>query len=573
MLRTFTTLITIFAFFGLNAQIVITAVFDCDLPGGLPKGAELYVTEDVPDLSIFGIGSANNGNGADTAEFTFPSVSASIGDYIYVASENVEFTNFFGFAPDYTSSAMMINGDDAVKLYKNDVGHDVFGDINMDGTGTGWEYKDGWAARIPATGPDGSNFTEANWTYSGVGGIDGATTNATAANPVPIQEYGGGAGFADYTVNVQSNFFDPADLTIETGQSVKWVNLGGFHNVNGSQATYPSNPEGFSSGAASSDAWEYIFTFNLPGIYDYQCDPHVGFGMIGTVIVEDPAGPEYPLYDIATITTVDVDGVADSSGVFCTLEGVVHGVNFRSGGLQFTLIDNTGGLNVFSNSADFGYSVNEGDMLEIPGKISQFNGLTQISPDTIVLISSGNPLVTPVVVTALGEETESEIVTIENLTIVDPADWTNSGSGFNVDVTDGVNTYDMRIDNDVDIFGTQPPSQPFNLTGIGGQYDNSLPYTDGYQLFPRYLADIDVIIGTNDVHFTTLEISPNPVQDFLTLPATSNSAKFRVFDINGKTIAIDASNNRVDVSNFIPGMYTIRIIDGESRYQGRFVKN
>ncbi len=90
------------------------------------------------------------------------------------------------FAPDDTSSAASINGDDAIELFQSGVVIDVFGDINVDGTGQPWEYLDGWAYRVAKTGPDGSTFVLANWTFSGPNALDGETTNATAATPFPI---------------------------------------------------------------------------------------------------------------------------------------------------------------------------------------------------------------------------------------------------------------------------------------------------------------------------------------------------------------------------------------------------
>jgi len=63
---------------------------------------------------------------------------------------------------------------------------DVFGDINTDGSGQDWEHLDGWASRIPNTGPDGNAFTLSHWAFSGKNALDGETTNATAANPFPI---------------------------------------------------------------------------------------------------------------------------------------------------------------------------------------------------------------------------------------------------------------------------------------------------------------------------------------------------------------------------------------------------
>ena len=170
-------------------QIIITGVFDGPLPGGLPKGVELYVTEDVSDLSIFALGSANNGGGTNGPEFTFPSVPALSGEYIYVASEAIEFNNFFGISPNYTSGAVNINGDDAIELFKSGLVIDVFGDINTDGTGLPWEYLDGWAYRKSTTGPDGASFTIANWSFSGINALDGETLNGTASARFPIGSY------------------------------------------------------------------------------------------------------------------------------------------------------------------------------------------------------------------------------------------------------------------------------------------------------------------------------------------------------------------------------------------------
>ena len=172
-----------------TGDLVITGVVDGPLSGGLPKAVELYAVNDIADLSIYGIGSANNGGGSDGEEFTFPVVAATAGDFIYVASESPSFTSFFGFAPDYTSGATNINGDDAIELFMSGGVVDVFGEINVDGTGQPWEHLDGWAYRADGTGQDGSTFTLANWSFSGPNALDGETTNGTAATPFPIGTY------------------------------------------------------------------------------------------------------------------------------------------------------------------------------------------------------------------------------------------------------------------------------------------------------------------------------------------------------------------------------------------------
>lgn len=179
-------------------DIVISGVVDGPLPGGIPKAVELYVINDVPDLSVYGVSSANNGAGPSSApEFTLPSAAATAGSYLYVASESTAFTDFFGFAPDFTSGAASINGDDAIELFENGVVVDVFGDVSVDGSGQPWEYLDGWAYRTNDTGPDGTTFVLGNWTFSGPNALDGATDNASAAVPFPIASHsndGSGAG-------------------------------------------------------------------------------------------------------------------------------------------------------------------------------------------------------------------------------------------------------------------------------------------------------------------------------------------------------------------------------------------
>lgn len=178
-----------------NADLVITAVYDGPLPGGLPKGVELYATADISDLSAYGLGGANNGGGSDGEEFVFPVSALSAGEYLYVSSEAEAFTEFFSFAPDYVAyTAMSINGDDAIELFRDGELWDSFGEINVDGTGTAWDYQDGWAYRMEGTGP-ASVFSLGDWKFSGSNALDNESSNAAAANPIPVGTYtGDGSG-------------------------------------------------------------------------------------------------------------------------------------------------------------------------------------------------------------------------------------------------------------------------------------------------------------------------------------------------------------------------------------------
>ena len=88
-------------------------------------------------------------------------------------------------------------------------------------------------------------------------------------------------------------------MTINVGDTVVFSNAGGYHNVNGTLATYPNNPESFGYAMSSwssmvgnpTSSWTYTYIFTIPGSYTYQCDPHVGMGMVGTIIVNSTSVP------------------------------------------------------------------------------------------------------------------------------------------------------------------------------------------------------------------------------------------------------------------------------------------
>ena len=176
--------------FHANAQLIITGIIDGPLSGGLPKAVELFALDEIPDLSIYGIGSATNGGGSDGVEYSF-SGSAAEGDFLYVSLEIEGFEAFFGFAPDFdaTTAALSINGDDAIELFQEGVVIDTFGEITHGGGLLAWSYVDGWAYRTNFTGPDGASFELSNWILSGEGALAGATSNTAASVPFPIGSF------------------------------------------------------------------------------------------------------------------------------------------------------------------------------------------------------------------------------------------------------------------------------------------------------------------------------------------------------------------------------------------------
>jgi hypothetical protein len=168
------------------ADLVISGIYDGPLDRGNPKGVELFANNAIADLSLYGLGSAQNGGGTDGQEFTFPSVSVTAGSYLYVTYEAPLFTDFFGFAPSFTSGSMNINGDDAIELFFNGTAIDCYGVISVDGTGQSWEYTGGWAYAA-STHQSTLIFNPGDWIYSGIDGFGSALHNSDlgiAAMPI-----------------------------------------------------------------------------------------------------------------------------------------------------------------------------------------------------------------------------------------------------------------------------------------------------------------------------------------------------------------------------------------------------
>ncbi len=175
-----------------QAAFVISAVTDGDLSGGNPKSIMLQAVATVADLTAWGVGSANNGGGSDGQEFTLPAGSAAAGD-VFVIVNNAVSQDFFAnnFVQDFTllvNGAANINGDDAIELFGGGNVVDVFGDINTDGTGEDWEYKDGFAQRLGG-GPqafDLANYSVNNGAFAGMNEQEHVAVFAAAGfTPVP----------------------------------------------------------------------------------------------------------------------------------------------------------------------------------------------------------------------------------------------------------------------------------------------------------------------------------------------------------------------------------------------------
>ena len=207
--------------------------------------------------------------------------------------------------------------------------------------------------------------------------------------------------------------FNPADLTVDVGSLVFWVNYGGSHNANGDIDTQTGdsfgNPESFYFDIVTGDASGVCIgshTFTIPGVYSYDCSQygHAASGMVGTVTVGiggcmDAAAPNYnaaadfddesceasPYTLIADIQLGQETGAFDGLAVLTS--GVVTGVY----GSLATIQDGSGAYSgIWVNGSDVALQV--GDDVEVTATVVENFDLTQLTSPSVTILSQGNVL-------------------------------------------------------------------------------------------------------------------------------------------------------------------------------------
>lgn len=385
-------------------------------------------------------------------------------------------------------------------------------------------------------------------------------TSASATNATVVLE--GQILDPDPTVFVSTNSITGFSHFVGNASAEQSFDVSGDFLTDDLVVTAPANYEvSLSSGIGFSSSVAIVNSGSVAStpIYVRLNGPAANYTQNGDIIVTSSGANtenislegetfDYTLYPIGAVTTNDVNGVADSIDVFVELRGIVHCIDFNANdGYNFTIIDSEGdGINIFNFNSVDGYVVTEGDSIGVKGQIDQFNGLTQIFAEEITLFSQGNATETPLVVSTLAESTESQLVTLENLTLVDgEATWPNNG---NINVTNGTATFTVRVTSASPLSGTATPNGAFNITGLGGQFDNSLPYDQGYQLFPcsvTELCNVDVS--------TTL--------DEITISAGASGVDYQWVDCTDNYAPITGETNQ-DFTAIENGSYAVIITDG-----------
>ena len=472
---------------------------------GWDKGLEIYnpSATATADLGEYAVKTYNNGSTVATHEVQ---LSGALGPGEVFTIVNPLAPQFLLQMADVIDDVTLFNGNDATTLERNGVEVDVLGEVGVN-PGEGWPVNDVTMLHHTlvrnaevTVGSDDWNVVQYQWqdypenTYDYFGehtanpcGID---TNATPTVGFGVDDI---VAFEGDVLNIEL----PIDLPIAEVQVQVSVLEGGtatpvsdFGTLFPLEITFPQGwlaAQSFTVGIVDDVEPEGLETFTLV-LTVLSGNAEVATSELTVSIAPSDLG--FPHYPIADVRGIDGNGVLDSLLIPCELRGVVHGFNTYPSGLRFTIIDPTSGIEVWSPVENFNYLVQEGDSVRIRGSIQQFLGRAQIVVDTLILSAQEQPLNAPQLVNALDESTESDLIRLKCVELVNPADWTNALPQFEVYVSTGADLYKMVIDGDTDLFGTEAPEGVFGVTGIGGQRDDDAPFLDGYTILPRGSFDL-----------------------------------------------------------------------------------
>jgi Secretion system C-terminal sorting domain/Calx-beta domain/Lamin Tail Domain len=471
---------------------------------------------------------------------------------------------------DITGGIATFNGDDALVLTRNLVPIDVIGVVGTD-PGNAWVFGTGSTmdktlVRKPEINAPTTNWiqSQGQWLVNAIDDISnmGAHT-AVACTSLPFVSFENTSVLVAEVVgtialNVQAfNVSTPFNVTIDVTAGSA---LADEDYVN----TFPITLTFDNANLNQIINVEIIDDLMQEGIEFFTLTLTANAGEVvvlneAQTITIDYSDQSYPDYTIAMVRAdADNNGLADSLNVYCTLAGIVHGINFNAAGTHFTIIEGAAGIKVFDADNNYGYTVAEGDSVRVKGQVIQFEGMTEFFPDSIHYVNSNHPLEVPTVITSLGEANESHMVRMNCVTLTNPSQWTNATSGFDVDITNGQDTVVMHIDLDTDIYGTQPPTGHFSVVGIGAQFDTSgAPYSEGYNFWPRYLADIFDEVSAGFTLFGDLQYGDDGAT--LLFENTSEGAATYTWNFGDGTTGTELNPNKFYTYEFLSTVAEITI--------------
>lgn len=265
-----------------------------------------------------------------------------------------------------------------------------------------------------------------------------------------------------------------------------------------------------------------------------------GHLQLDSVVISLSSIPSVSIYDIQgqTANSPYATQVVKTRGVVTSLEYDFAGGTYKGYFLQ----DGNGAWNgIYAYTSTLTPAI--GDSISVTANVSEYNGLTELTNCTSIILNSGNTLPTPAAIAtgAMAEDYESVLISLSN------AQCTNANAGYGMwTVNDGSGA--LNVDDDVFAY-TPVLNEYYSITGIG-QYSFS-----EYKILPRSAAD--VILGMNDLNNdSSVDIFPNPSENGI-FYIKGDVLNIEVTDFSGKFLF--NTDKDIDLSAYPEGVYIARV--------------
>ncbi|MCC7431693.1 lamin tail domain-containing protein [bacterium] len=296
---------------------------------------------------------------------------------------------------------------------------------------------------------------------------------------------------------------------------------------------------------------------------------------------------------VTDIVDIQEDAVDGCSSVMETdtlaVSGIVTVENgvFKTTGLDIYLEDATAGINIFAAAGDLFYD--RGDEALFIGVVTTYNGKTELVYLAGEVLSTNNAIpVEEVSIADINEDYEGKLVYIVDVdttgfvgtiggSVVSWAVPFASGSGVNVQITDGTDFGIIRIDGDTDMIGTNfLPTFPTTIAGVIAQFDGVANCDSGYSIQPRDAQDMDFMVSVKEnpnsivKNYSLNQNYPNPfnpnTQITFELPK-STKVNLEVYNLLGQKVVtlvnrkFEAGNHSVTfiANNLASGIYFYKL--------------
>jgi uncharacterized protein YdeI (BOF family) len=249
-------------------------------------------------------------------------------------------------------------------------------------------------------------------------------------------------------------------------------------------------------------------------------------------------------------TFVSIASARTSSiGSSVTVRGVVTAEQGRLGTPSlFAIADETGGIVV--KLPEGASSPGRGTILEVRGKLADPYGQLELRPalDGLSAAPGAGALPTPIDLAAagLGEATEARLVRLTGTVVEKPTKSTSGDIGFQVEKADGARVRIMADASSGIATTAVSKGATYRSTGIAGQRASHKGALDGYRVWLRDPADLQLIAAPSPSPSTSPASTPKPTASPSPRPTATAPADTRAISvasalgITDRDVAIEA---------------------------------